>query len=241
MDKTLVLNWGREIINDWSLKYIQGIPRGDGPVRILDIGAGCGTDLLNIRKGPGAHDIVLYGIETYEPYVNACRKQGIEVFPLNIENSKIPLDDGSIDMIIINQVIEHTKEIFWIFSEISRVLKNEGRCIVGVPNLAALHERVLLLFGFQPRCIKLLGPHMRGYTKPGFRQFIEKDGYFTLLECRGSNFFPLPETPGKLLCRLFPTLAVSIFFLIERTARDGVFIDMMHQLFYETNYYAGGE
>ena len=39
----------------------------------------------------------------------------------NIERDDLPLADGQADLIIANQVLEHTKEIFWIFHEVSRL------------------------------------------------------------------------------------------------------------------------
>lgn len=63
---------------------------------------------------------------------------------LNIERDPLPFADESVDIFMANQVLEHCKEIFWIFSEVSRCLKPGGCFIIGVPNLAALHNRLLL-------------------------------------------------------------------------------------------------
>lgn len=54
----------------------------------------------------------------------------------------------------------------------STVLKLDGILIVGAPNLAALHNRVLLLFGGQPTVLKLGLAHVRGLTWAGFRNFL---------------------------------------------------------------------
>ena len=51
---------------------------------------------------------------------------------------------------IANQILEHTKEVFWIWHEIARVLAPQGQLILGVPNLASAHNRLLLLLGRQP-------------------------------------------------------------------------------------------
>jgi len=45
---------------------------------------------------------------------------------VNIENESIPVSEGYFDIVIVNQIVEHMKEIFWIFGEISRVLKKGG-------------------------------------------------------------------------------------------------------------------
>lgn len=46
-----------------------------------------------------------------------------EIHVANIERDSLPLADGQADLIIANQILEHTKEIFWIFHEVSRSLK----------------------------------------------------------------------------------------------------------------------
>lgn len=138
-----------------------------------------------------------------------------------------------------NQLLEHTKEIFWIFGEISRVLKPKGMCIVGVPNLASFHNRLFLCGGRQPTSIRMLGPHVRGITKKDFIDFIETDGFFKVTGFKGSNFYPFPCTIAKVLSKLFPSAAVSIFFQIQRTEREGNFLEVLDTRFFETPWWKG--
>jgi hypothetical protein len=116
-------------------------------------------------------------------------------------------------VILINQVFEHVKDVFWILNEISRVLKVGGHLIVGVPNLASLHNRFLLLMGKQPTSIKNNSAHLRGYTKSDFRNLLNAgftDGY-SLAGFGGSNFYPFPGPIAKPLAGLIPTMAWGIF------------------------------
>ena len=106
-------------------------------------------------------------------------------------------------------------------------MKKGGIAIIGCPNLGSWHNRVALLFGGQPPCMKLLGPHVRGITKPAFRQFIERGGYFTLVNWRGSNLYPFPTALNKALSPLMPGLCASIHFVIRRTDKPGRFIDVL--------------
>ena len=235
--KTFYLNYGREIITNWCKEYIQELD--SSTIKILDIGCGKGTDLMNIKEKIKNRTLKLFGIEYYEQYVKEARKKGINVFQIDIEREPIPVDDEFFDIVIANQIIEHTKEIFWIFSEISRTLKKGGILIVGFPNLASLHNRIMLLFGKQPSSIEILGPHVRGFTAPGFKKFVETDGFFKVLKIRGSNFYPFPSSIAQFLSKLFPTLSVSLFFLIKRQDRDGRFIQVLDTRFYETAYFRG--
>jgi SAM-dependent methyltransferase len=233
------LNYGREIVARWAADLFP--PNGTLPatVTVLDLGCGHGHDLANVRTAIAPRTTRLLGIENYPQNQEDARKQGIEIASIDLERAPFPWPDESVDLIIANQIIEHTKEIFWIFSECSRALKPGGAMIIGVPNLASLHNRVLLLFGDQPSSIELLGPHVRGITVPGFRRFIEADGFFTVEEIRGSNMYPFPQRAGAVLSRLFPRLSVSIFFLIKKNRPSGLFRDVLATRFYETNFYTG--
>ena len=231
------LNWGRAVVITLAKQYVSDEP--NCTLRILDLGSGRGDDLLNLQKAFHPREIALFGVESHLPYAQLCREKGIHVIPANIEHETLPLDDRSMDLVVANQIIEHTKEIFWIFSEISRVLKPGGIVIVGVPNLASLHNRLLLMAGKQPTSIELLGPHVRGITKGSFKNFIMSDGYFEFLRVQGSNFYPFPAVVSKGLARLFPTLSVSLFFCCRRTSKEGRFIDVLKTRFYETEFFKG--
>lgn len=230
------LNYGREIVVAWARDYIEG--NAGRKIRILDVGAGRGEDLVNIRKATGG-DVDLYGIECDPANAERGRERGIVVIHADIERDAIPAPDGSFDIVVANQILEHTKEIFWIFSEVSRVLREGGICVVGFPNLAAWHNRALLLFGLQPTCIEMLGAHVRGITRGAFKEFATCDGYFECLDMRGSNFYPFPPPLSVPLSRIFPSLSVCLFFLLRRTARAGEFIDVLSTRHFETPFFRG--
>jgi ubiquinone/menaquinone biosynthesis C-methylase UbiE len=236
---TEVLNYGRDVLVQYALE----IARGKTELRLLDIGLGSGTDLINIRKKCAEVypklKLELYGFECYAPNVEAATKEGIRVFPGNVEAEKFPFEDQFFDIVVANQILEHTKEMFWIVSEISRVLKPGGYALTGVPNLASLHNRVALLFGLQPTSIEVLGPHVRGFAAPSFIQFVETDGYFVNEAVKGSNFYPFPPWISRPLSRLFPLMSVGIFFKTRRTSKPGLFIEVLKSRFFETNYFAG--
>ena len=98
---------------------------------------------------------------------------------------------------------------------------------------------MILLFGEQPTCIEPLSAHVRGFTKPAFERFVTADGYFRILEVKGTNFYPFPPRLSKVLSELFPTLAVSLFYLIQRTDKEGNFVDVLKSRFFETPYFRG--
>lgn len=229
------LNYGREIISDWAAEHCRLV--ADVP-RLLDLGVGFGVDLLNVR-GKLDREVALFGIESYEPVAAQAAKKGIEIASLNLEYDRLPYADEWFDVVIANQILEHTKEIFFIFSEVCRVLKKGGIFVIGVPNLASLHNRIALLFGLQPPSIELLGPHVRGFTRPAFCRFAEKNGYFEVVAFAGSNFYPFPPVLSKPLAETFPTLAVGSFFLLKRTEKRGDYLEVLTQNFYQTPFFTG--
>jgi ubiquinone/menaquinone biosynthesis C-methylase UbiE len=229
------LNYGRHQVEN----FFSVIEKDNYRV-VLDIGAGHGDDLLIARKfAPNAE---LHGIEVYEPYAKELRQMNITVHPLDLEKDIQPFKDESIDVIIANQIMEHVKEVFWVLHEISRVLKLGGSLIIGVPNLASLHNRLLLLFGQQPSIIQNKSAHVRGYTKKDILNLLNScfPGGYELQMFGGSNFYPFPSILAKPLARIFPNSSWSIFLLLKKINKyDNQFLDypVINQL--ETNFFLG--
>ncbi len=229
------LNYGRTHISSF-LSYAA-------PFRtVLDLGAGQGDDLLLAKEA--SPDAVANAVEVYPEYAARLAEKGITVHSLNIERDRLPFPDGSVDVVMANQVLEHVKELFWIFHEVSRVLPVGGKLILGVPNLAALHNRILLAFGGQPSPLKNNSAHIRGYTKGDLLRFLEScfPGGYRLLGFGGSNFYPFPPFLARPLARLLPNMAWGIFFLFEkRREYEREFLEYPGRERLETNFYVGEE
>ena len=232
------LNYGRDTIAEMVRQQLGHLPQ-DSPLQVLDVGFGSGTDLLNIKNALPGRPINLFGVDSYSAHIAEATEKGITAVQLNIESDCLPFADHFFDVVIANQVMEHTKQIFWITSEISRVTKKSGWFIIGVPNLAALHNRVLLALGEQPSSIELLGPHVRGFAKNSLVRFITADNYFRVLQVRGANFYPFPPVIARRLSHWLPTLSVVLILLCQRTEKEGTFIQVLDDRFYETDYFKG--
>lgn len=207
---TLILNYGRHIIISWVKSFIAS---RQGKLKILDVGCGAGDDLENIVRLLKHSNSVIepYGLGFNPLYQQTARNKGIKVEGIDLEKDAFPYEDDYFDVIIINQVLEHTKEFFWIINQASRVLKNEGLLIIGVPNLAAWYNRLLLLFGRQPACIKLGSEHFRAFTRRDLARVMTHWGGFEELNFAGSNFYPFPPRISSCLSKIFPSLSVSMF------------------------------
>lgn len=207
---------------------------------VVDLGAGSGRDLRMVRRlHPQAK---LIAVESGAEYARGLDGKADEVHVANIERDSLPLADEEADLIIANQILEHTKEIFWIFHEVFRSLKVGGHFLLGVPNVCSLHNRALLLAGRQPTQHKLCSAHVRPFSKADTLAFLNAcvgSGY-ALSGFRGAQFYPFPARVSRVLAAAFPTLAFSIFFLIRKTApyEDG-FATYPARANLETNFWMG--
>ncbi len=229
------LNYGRHLIS-----HFFSLANHASMKVILDVGAGQGSDLLLARAHNPAAE--LHAIDVYPANQRALRENGMIVHPLNIERDTFPFADESVDVVIANQILEHVKEIFWVFHETTRVLRVGGFFIVGVPNLASLHNRILLAIGKQPTCIQNHSAHVRGYTKSDLLKFLNVSfsGGYGLLKFGGSNFYPFPPIMAKPLAYLFPNMAWGIFLLLQKErAYKNEFVDHPIAQHLETNFYLG--
>jgi SAM-dependent methyltransferase len=217
--------FARSEIAGWVGRHLR--ESGSSRPRVLDIGLGGAEDLAALESAAGTLMIDVLGIECNPKRIAAARAQGIEVHAIDIESERIPVPDASLDVVTANHVIEHLKEVFFFFSEVSRVLKPGGIAIVGFPNLGAWHNRVALLFGAEPPCMRMLGSHVRGITIPGFRRFIEFGGFFAVERVQGRAFYLLPRRLGAIAGSAVPGLAAAVHFVLRRTNRSGTFIEVL--------------
>jgi SAM-dependent methyltransferase len=191
------LNYGRHLI--------EGYLRQSLPSRsVLGIGAGQGYNPLAAKHL--ADDASLSAVETCPDAVRLLKDNGIGVTAADLEREQLPFQNGSGDIVMANQVLEHMKGLFWIFHEISRLLRRRGRVIIGVPTCVSFHNWILLFFGRQPTQVKTGSAHVRGFTKGDLIGFLEAafPGGYRLITSGGSNFYPFPPFLAKPLANLFP-------------------------------------
>jgi ubiquinone/menaquinone biosynthesis C-methylase UbiE len=98
--------------------------------RILEIGSGGGfalESLEGIKPNYYPLDIPLGNLKK-------IRHKGIfPLFPVCADGYSLPFQSGSIDLVIMSEVLEHIAEPLPVLREITRVLKNGGTYIVSVP------------------------------------------------------------------------------------------------------------
>lgn len=221
-------NYGRDIVKKML---------GNSFKSVLDIGAGEGRDLLGARSVNRAAK--LYAIENWQPNISFLRSKKICVYQGDVERMVLPFEDDSIDIVVINQVLEHTKDIFWILHEATRVLKPEGRIIIGVPNLAALHNRLMLLLGLTPECAALNSAHLRIFTFKDLDRFIKIFKGYSLSSKAGKGFYPFPTKIANVLCKIFPGLSWGLFVCYKKSDKYTDEFLAAASMLHGTNFYTG--
>ena len=209
------------------------------PNKCLDIGAGNGEDLKIVREiSKNANLLAVDFRPNNENLLNINAK----IINANIEYDDLPIEDNSIDLIIANQTMEHVKEIYWINHQVFKKLALNGYFFMGVPNLLALHNRILPLFGYHPTCIKMISAHIRGFSFRDTSLFYNQigKGFLKIEKVYGSQFYPFPRHASRILSKFLPTLSTSIFFLIKKTGKyENQFIQWTKENVLETNYFIG--
>jgi arsenite methyltransferase len=107
---------------------LAAIREGD---TVLDLGSGAGIDLLLAAKiaGPGGRAI---GVDMTPAMIERARQNATAAGLANVEVregiiEQLPVESGSVDLVISNCVINLSPEKEKVFAEIARVLKPGGR------------------------------------------------------------------------------------------------------------------
>ena len=191
-----------------------------------------GTRGLTLKMLPPAKDVLDVGCgdgvftQQISDYLKT-RVIGADVQPTIYQPSVItdvsggfPFDDGSFDLVVASQVIEHLDDTDKFVKEIYRVLKIGGKCICATPNLASVHNIVSLLFGYQPFVChvsdvgefgELFTPvyaseyvpwhgakHRRVFAAPSLRGLFEHYG-FKCDEIKGYGYYLMPVALEKMI------------------------------------------
>jgi len=160
---------------------LELIPRNQSPdFKVLDIGIGGGYLALPIRRTLGYQVVGLDLARPEQPvWVKRFKENGIGFVQCDIAKQPMPFASDSFDLVLFLEVLEHL--LTWhppyeVINEIWRVMMQGAMLILTVPNVAALHKRILTLLGFHPTM------HGFGAETPPYKRHIRE---YTVRECCG--------------------------------------------------------
>jgi 2-polyprenyl-3-methyl-5-hydroxy-6-metoxy-1,4-benzoquinol methylase len=185
------------------------------PKNILDVGCNDGSRTIFVAEHFRINAKNVYGIDYDDELITLCRERfNTEKVDLEVDN--IPHENDFFDLVICNQVLEHLKSYRKVIDDLVRVTKEGGYIIIGIPNLAHLINRIYLLFGFQPMCIHLDGPHVRAFTHRSFLKILVNFKGIELIDCTGAVMYPLPFSMTKFISDYFIGLSGYVCYLLRK-------------------------
>jgi methionine biosynthesis protein MetW len=112
--------------------------------RVLDLGCGNGELLDHLCRTRACSG---YGVEIDDDNVLACARRGVNVVQLNLEEGLALFEDGSFDVVLQLETLQHLRNTERMLRETARV----GRIgIVSFPNFAHWPNRLSVLRGRMP-------------------------------------------------------------------------------------------
>lgn len=166
-------------------------------MRYLDVGSGIGDYVITARK----LGIESYGVEPDHIGIGSS-ESSLSIAKDRAENSDwfrpavgeaLPFEDGTFDLITMNQVLEHVQDVKQVLSEALRVLKSGGIILFNNPNYLSFYEPhyKILWFPLFPRLLANVYLHIRG-RDPSFLtgiNYVTRSGLSAILQTLACSFY----------------------------------------------------
>ena len=175
--------------------FLKKVSKGD----LLEIGC-CGGEFLGLLKTKGWS---VKGLEISKKAAKRAKTKKLDV-RIHDANKKMPFKDESFDVIFAGELIEHVFDDVEFLNEVHRLLRKGGYVIITTPNLLSLKNRILMLFGLDPR-YSLSHYHYHVYTQKIISDVFKKSK-FKNSKIKG-NFIIYSKNREKILGTLFEKLA----------------------------------
>lgn len=161
--------------------------------KILDGGCATGGFLYYLSKKGLSK---LYGFDMSKKYIDQARKNRIgNVKVGDIES--IPFNDHSMDLLVVDQVLEHVTEPIKAFKEAKRVLTSGGFFCISVPDAARYNKKYFFDFYWF-----LLREHLQHFDLKHLELLAAQEGFELVAYSRS-------ETPMMSEKMLLPALSVA--------------------------------
>lgn len=182
--------------HDRILKLLKNAPSSS---RILDLGVAGGY----IGESLSKRNLQIIGIEKDKESAQKAAPYYNQIFALDLDKDEIPMMEP-FDYIIMADILEHLYDPMALLVNMRAFLKEGGRLIISLPNVANLIVRFSLFLGiFNYREKGILDKsHIRFFTLRTAEGLIKKAGFKTF------DFYPT-SLPFRLILR--PVWLADIF------------------------------
>jgi len=211
-DPSTTVRSGEERARRQAAMLVAALRAAGRPARVVDIGCGDGasTDIARsvCRAAPGVEARIL-GVDWSLQAAGRARALGLPVACGGFDGPGLPLGDGSVDAVVMGEIIEHLVDTDAALLEARRVLAPGGTLLLSTPNLAAWYNRALLVLGIQPLFteVSIRGIHGRPGTEVvGHLHVFTRRALVGLLAACGFEDIALSGAPYHDVPRLFRPL-----------------------------------
>ena len=184
-----------------------------------------GCRLLQIQAGPGQQTLLFRDqlIRPQRPVIYDLHdardpeaRTETDFAAVDCDAEAFPAPDNHFDVVVWNRDLVTLKNAGSALREARRVLRPGGVMILAVPNLAALHNRLLLLAGFQPTTLHIdNGDHVRGFAILSMTRVLERDLGFRVQRMVGIGLAPISSTAQPQLLR---ALSHTVIWMLREPA-----------------------
>ncbi len=188
---------------------------------VLD--CGCDDGAFTVEVGCATSAELLSGIEIDPGRAALARARGVDALVGDLE-ARFEVEDGSVDAVVLNQVIEHLRDTDNLLAEVRRVLRPGGIMVISTENLSNWPNIISLALGWQPFSSTNMSSlqlgvgnplaahrgapgaipgmqHRRLFAPRGLAELVRLHG-LEVEELRGAGYFPLSGRPAELFARL---------------------------------------
>jgi len=185
--------------------------------------APAGGRLLQLQAGPG-RQVLLFRDQLVRPVRPVIYDQAdgrdpdvraaTDLEEVDFEAASWPAPDDHFDIVVWNRDIVTVKNLASALGEVRRVLRPGGFLVLAVPNLAAAHNRLLLLAGRQPTTLHITnGDHVRGFAAATMTRVLEHDMEFRVRQFIGVGIAPVTSA---LLPRPLRDLGHTVIWVLQK-------------------------